>query len=222
VTGPPPFPRIPLLLQGGEGDSDDLRLSPAALRAWFGPPLVVEEKLDGANVSIWRDAGGGLCAAGRGGPDALDRAGQIGRLRAWVSARTVELTALLDPEAVLYGEWLYLQHSVGYDQLPDLLCVLDLWTPTGGFSPPDARDRRCAAHGLWSAPVVHRGPVTGPDDLLRISARSRFREGPMEGVVLRRAAGTAATDRAKWIRPGFCRLSDADWQRGRPKNGVRR
>jgi hypothetical protein len=65
----------------------------------------VEEKLDGANVSLWFDEGR-LRVATRGGADAMDRAGQLGRLRAWGAERHGSLVELLEGDVAAYGEWL--------------------------------------------------------------------------------------------------------------------
>lgn len=46
---PPPYPRIPHLVRG-RGTSDDVVLPGAEVAALLGRPVLVEEKLDGANV----------------------------------------------------------------------------------------------------------------------------------------------------------------------------
>ena len=220
MTEPPPSPRIPHLRPYGGGDADALRLTEVAARRWFGPDLIVEEKLDGANVAIWLDGERGIRCAGRGGMGAMDRGGQLGRLRAWASERTEPLRALLAEQEVLYGEWLYLQHSVRYDRLPDLLCGLDLWTSRGGFTTVSERDRRCGALGLWTAPTVFRGALRTMLDLEALSARSPLGPAAMEGLILRREGPEGLIDRVKWVRTDFGRVGDADWRRGRPKNAL--
>jgi len=220
VTDAPPFPRIPLVEGAPGASSDDLVLTPAERGGWFGVPVVIEEKLDGANVAIWRAPAGRLLCAGRGGISAMDRAGQFGRLRAWVAEHTAPLEALLGDSEVLYGEWLFLHHSVGYDRLPDWLVVLDLWSERSGFLGVAQRDERVRAAGLAVVPVVRVGPVPSPSVLSQLSAQSRFGSGAMEGLVLRREAGGRLVDRVKWLRPGFRRLDDDAWACGRPTNTV--
>lgn len=52
-SAPLPYPRTPYLWASGTITQDDRVLAPAAISDWLLHPVVVEEKLDGANVSIW-------------------------------------------------------------------------------------------------------------------------------------------------------------------------
>lgn len=209
MNAPPPYPRIPRLQGPSEGDL----LVPAADRAaWLRDPVVVEEKLDGANVAVWFDDEGRVQVSGRGGLGAMDRAGQLGRLRAWAAERTVRLDELLGSGTALYGEWLWMEHSVPYDLLPDYLMVLDLWSPTAGFHPVDVRNAQAASSGLFTPPVVHAGPAGDLTKLSDLSRRSAFRRGPAEGVVLRREHIDGGFDRCKWVRDDFARKPDDGWQ----------
>lgn len=219
MTGAPKYPRIGLLDSAG-ASADDLVLEPRLRGAWFGTPVVVEEKLDGANVSIWIDDDQHVACASRGGVGAMDRAGQMGRLRAWAAEHTSALSALLCDGSVLYGEWLYLEHSVRYDALPDWLVALDLWHPGYGFMAVEERDRRCAVAGVVCAPVLYRGVLRGDADLVRLAGTSRFGHMPMEGLILRKERDGHLEDRVKWLRPGFARVREAHWRGGRPTNTL--
>lgn len=142
---PPAYPRTPYLwpAPGHQANSD--RIVPRdQLDGWYEAPVVVEEKLDGANISLWLDDRGRIEVASRGGPDAQDRAGQLGRLRAWAADHDEALRELLGDGHSLYGEWLWLTHGTRYDALPDWLIVLDLWAPPLGFLSLIERDRRTA------------------------------------------------------------------------------
>jgi hypothetical protein len=113
--------------------------------------VIVEEKLDGSNVRLYRGLGGKIAAEGRAGPDALDRGRQLGRLRAWVGERTTALELLSDGEC-LFGEWLYRRHAVKYDHLPDLLVVFDLYVR--GEPAPRCTSGRRTAPSTRAAPVA--------------------------------------------------------------------
>lgn len=213
---PPPYPRTPRL---DADDADDLAVDPHERMNWLRRPCRVEEKIDGANVRIWR-AGLTFDVATRGGPDAMDRAGQLGRLRAWVADRHDALDRLLVGDRALYGEWLWLTHSVAYDRLPDLLVVLDLWAPESGFIGATERDRCCANTGFSVPPHLDQGPVGDVARLEGLTRRSAYRDGPAEGVILRVDHPDGRFDRCKWVRPGFAQLSDDAWAHARPTNEV--
>lgn len=216
LSAPPPFPRIPHL-PGSAATSDDSLVSDAV--AWLRTPVVVEEKLDGANVAIWR-ACHGFAVAGRGGIDAQDRAGQLGRLRAWTQMHHESLDALLGVDEVLYGEWLWLEHSLRYDRLPDWFVALDLWTPERGFITSDRRDARVQAVGLVAPPRIQATAIRSVDELDRLCGPSAWSSERMEGLVLRQECNGRLVDRAKWVRPDFLRKSNEAWRRPYPTNAL--
>lgn len=209
------FPRIPrLLVPGNEERGDDLVVPRSEEAAWWSEPVVVEEKLDGANVAVWVEDGQPQVAT-RGGVGAQDRAGQLGPLRAWAWRRLVELRSLLRPGETLYGEWLWLVHTVRYASLPDHLVSLDLRRPDGAFLGVDERDARLAEAGLVPPPVLVRHDRVTPERLQGLLGVSRWGAEPAEGLVLRRELAGLLTHRCKILRPDFQRFSDAEFgQRG--------
>jgi hypothetical protein len=189
---------------------DDIALSEAQTAAWLRRPVEIEEKLDGANVSIWAE-GSRLQVAGRGGVGGMDRAGQLGPLRAWAAARHAELTRAIGDDHAIYGEWLWLEHSLAYEALPDHLVVLDIWSRDHGFLPAVERNERAHAAGLVTPPLLLQGVVGRIDVLVELTARSHFRTGPAEGAVLR-SARDGSSQRCKWIRDDYVRRADHDWR----------
>lgn len=216
MTTPPPYPRVGHLVPG-RGTRDDVALDAAAVQAFLGREVVVEEKLDGANVSLWLEDGVVACGL-RSGVDAMDRAGQLGPLRAWVAQHDEALRRALAEDRAIYAEWLLLSHSVGYDRLPSYLVVLDLWRAEG-FATPQQRNEVCAAAGLPVPPEVWRGVPGSVAAVEKLLGPSSFGPGPMEGLVVRTVDG-GRPRLAKLLRPGFDQLDDAEWRRGRPHNRL--
>lgn len=211
---PPPYPRVPHLW-ATPGTAADDRVVPVHDRAgWLSDQVLVEEKLDGANVSVWAD-GGCLRVASRGGPGAMDRAGQLGPLRARVNAQYERLLRLVGDGSILYAEWLWLTHTVSYDRLPDHLVALDVLLPGGGFADPVTRDQLFDDAGLVRPPRLFSGILGTRTALEALIVGSRFGTGPMEGVVLRRRDGR----RCKVVRCDFVRAADNGI--GRARNRVR-
>lgn len=216
---PPPYPRIPHLASPPSCEGDDLIVPSPNRDSWLHEPITVEEKLDGANVALWFDDAGALQVAGRAGVGAMDRSHQLGRLRAWAAEHTPRLLGLLQGDLALYGEWLWLTHTIHYDRLPDLLVVIDLWSPTG-FVPVDERDPRCLGAGMAVPPRLFQGVLGSLDPLWRFVGESAYRDGPAEGVVLRKAGTADDGRRSKLLAPGFVRRRDTEWAGRRQHNLV--
>ncbi len=211
---PPPYPRVPYLWR--TSSSADAPVVPEPESAsWFSESVTVEEKLDGANVSLWF-ADGRLQVAPRGGPGAGDRAGQLGRLRAWASQHDAQLRQVLDGGWSMYAEWLWLTHGITYDRLPALLVVLELWRADVGFAWTSHRDERVTAAGLEVPPLLFRGVLGEPERLRALVGPSRYSRSRMEGVVLRRGPG----ELCKVVRDDYPRRSDAQWASGRDYNQL--
>jgi len=218
VPSPPSYPRVAHLVTG-RGTSDDGVLGPDELAKLLSSPVVIEEKLDGANVMLWLDERTQQVTSSlRSGPGASDRAGQLGPLKAWVAARGHVLAQGLTAGRVLYGEWLLLTHTVPYDRLPSYLVVLDVLDERGDFLHVDDRDRWAAALGLVSPPGLFRGTVRSVPAAERLIGVSSFGIERAEGVVLRGLGRERHI--AKLVRADFRPLPDEAWAKGRPKNKV--
>lgn len=213
TSAPPPYPRTPHLWPPAGGTAR-LVLGAAEADRWLHEPVVVEEKLDGANVSLWWD--GGPRVASRGGAGAMDRAGQLGRLRAWSAERAGALEVLLADGWALYGEWLWLRHGVPYDRLPDWLVALDLWHCDSGFASLPERDRRCQEAGLVLPPRLFSGVLGCRETLVGLLGPSKAGRCPAEGVVLRAADGR----RCKLIAREFVRRTDEAWADQQEHNAL--
>jgi hypothetical protein len=180
--------------------------------------VVVEEKVDGANVTLWLEGDRVRCAL-RAGVEAMDRAGQLGPLRAWVAGHDGPLREVLGSVTAMYAEWMLLSHTVVYDRLPSYLVVLDLWRVEDGFVPVDDRDAMCRAPDLVTPPVVWRGTPGTVERVERLFGPSSWSPQPVEGLVLRRLA-TGEPRLAKLVHAGFDRVDDEAWRRGRPRNRL--
>lgn len=210
---PRPYPRVAHLPPGVGASRDDQVLAPDQAEPFFSEPVVVEEKLDGASVALWLDASGIVRVATRGGSGAADRAGQLGPLRAWAAERADGLRSLLAEGAVLYGEWLWLEHGVHYDHLPDWLIGLDLWRPGADFVALDERARLLTDAGVALAPEVSREVLGGERRLAELLSVSAFGDFPAEGLVVRRLDPEPFDRRlAKALSPTFARRGDAAWR----------
>lgn len=139
----------------------------------------------------------------------MDRAGQLGRLRAWVGDHDVQLRRLCGEGTAVYGEWLWVRHGVPYDCLPDWLIVLDLWSTNSAFASVTERDERAAACGFTTPPTIGRHvTVESLSHAVRLIPAARWGQTQAEGVIFRRSDG----QRCKVVRPDFIQRSNDSWR----------
>jgi len=195
---------------------DDKVLSAAEVRQLLSDEVVVEEKLDGANLGLSLSSGGVLRAQNRGQYLDEPHAGQFSRLPGWLAQHEIGLRTVLRPELILFGEWCAARHSLGYDTLPDWFLLFDVYDRSNGrFWSTTRRNELAAAAGLFTVPLLLTGTTT-LDALKRLvmDAPSHYRsKQPLEGVVVRRESADWCEARAKLVRPDFAQAIDTHWRK---------
>ncbi|MGH9154985.1 MAG: RNA ligase family protein, partial [Acidimicrobiales bacterium] len=129
-----------------------------------------------------------------------------------------QLRAVLAGDVALYGEWLFLTHTVAYDRLPSYLVALDLWRTDIGFLSVEHRDTVCAESGLTTPPRLWQGIARDIGAVERLLGPSAWGPARMEGLVVRSLERPDL--RAKLLTTAFVRIDDDDWRGGRPRNRL--
>lgn len=98
-----------------------------------GATLVLQEKVDGANVSVHFEQEWEPVLQKRSGVIAQgERHKQYNVWRDYVSEHMESLFSLLSTRYCLFGEWLWNLHGVSYDSLPAYLLIFDLYDKESG------------------------------------------------------------------------------------------
>lgn len=215
----PHTPHIAWLAQGAP--RDDKVLSPQEATELLRADVMVEEKLDGANVGFSLAPGGELRVQNRGQYLHAPHAGQFARLPDWLLMHGDKLRAELAAHAkanlMLFGEWCAARHSLDYDHLPDWFFLFDVYDRSQGrFWSTARRNALAATLGLVTVPQLLQGRVT----LQRLKAmltqqQSQFRQGALEGIVIRRESAKWCEARAKLVSPDFTQTIREHWSRRR-------
>ena len=211
------FPHTPhLAWLGADAPRDDKVLSMAEAKALLAGEVVVEEKLDGANLGFSLDPDAQLRAQNRGQYLARPHAGQFARLPSWLARHADALLDVLRPELILFGEWCAARHSLDYSALPDWFVLFDVYDrAASSFWCTTRRNALAQAAGLATVPIVLQGKTTLSTLQQRVmSTPSQYRTGrPLEGVVVRRESADWCEARAKLVRPDFTQAIDAHWRK---------
>lgn len=208
------FPHTPHLAWLGDGSPrDDKVLKAAEVDQLLSRDVVVEEKLDGANLGLSVGADGQLQVQNRGQYLAPPFYGQFSRLASWLPLHGENITEALGHNLILFGEWCAARHSLGYDKLPDWFMAFDIYDRTSQrFWSTVRRNRLVAQLGLALVPTIFRGSITFPELKQRLTTgATSLGTGPAEGLIIRREDTDWLEERAKLVRPDFTQAITDHW-----------
>lgn len=209
------FPHTPhIAWLGTEPPRADKVLSDCEVREFLSGPVIVEEKVDGANIGISIDREGVLRVQNRGAFLEPPYFGQFKHLESWLAPRRDDLFDGLGDQYILFGEWCAARHSISYDHLPDWFLAFDLLDrKTESFLSVERRNALIEPMGLVPIRQVAKGRFRLQKliDLLRLE-RSAYHVGAVEGFYLRREAKGALIARTKLVRGDFVQGIDDHWR----------
>lgn len=209
------FPHTPHIAWLAAGEPrDDKVLSPDEAEQLLATGVVLEEKLDGANLGFSVSPEGVLRAQNRGQYLPQPYHGQFARLGAWLAAHEDKLFDALGSHLMAFGEWCAARHSLDYVALPDWWLLFDIYDRrTGQFWSTTRRNAWAAELGLVTVPRLYAGEA----DLHQLrewvhDKPSQFRHGYLEGLVIRRENADWLEQRAKLVRADFTQTIDTHWR----------
>ncbi|TPX57211.1 hypothetical protein PhCBS80983_g03979 [Powellomyces hirtus] len=228
------FPRTRHLLNLGAATRDDLVLSHADVAGFLntadGSNLAFEEKVDGANLGISIDAGDfTFKVQNRSHYVSSKSHAQFKKLDKWLEDHSPDLRSVLIPgHTILFGEWLYATHSIPYQCLPDTFLIFDLYdVPNDRFFSRASLAEKLAPTSLQQVPPIDI-PTSSSSGIINTAmlkavattTQSKFYDGIIEGVYIRRERDGWLIDRAKIVRNDFI-AGNEHWNRGGVQpNGI--
>lgn len=208
------FPSTPhLATLPGVDIRGDKVLSESERDEFLQQDLIIEEKVDGANLGISFDSEGNIRAQNRGAYLHLPGAGQWKKLGKWLTPQTDSLFEYLSDRFILFGEWCYAQHSVFYNRLPDWFLGFDIYDKQfRRFLSTNRRDELLKKMYVAQVPIIAGGRFTCPE-IEKLISQSKLTNQPAEGLYLRCDQGDWLMQRAKLVRPAFIQSLEQHWSR---------
>lgn len=196
------YPRTPHLPFSQTATSDDRFITAEALASLSTmEDLVVTEKMDGGNVTLYSDFIHARSTSGSLGP--WD--GMVKRL--WEQIRYDIPTGWR-----ITGESMWAERSVAYSNLPGVFMIFGVWDENNVLRSWDETEEWAELIGLPTVPVLYRGG----DFKAAVKAwGSQLNDNVSEGYVVRNAGefhyDSFSENMAKWVRADHVRTS-ADWR----------
>ncbi len=191
----------------------DRILSVSEIEDFLRDDVVIEEKVDGANLGISVSSNHTLSVQNRGAFLERPAAVQFQPLWSWLGSRSNQLIKELGQELILFGEWCYAVHSVRYDRLPDWFIGFDVYDrKADSYLAADERNEMLKRIDLHPVPRVANGhfSLRQVRDLLE-GSYSSFGSSRIEGLYLRRETKGWLDQRVKIVRPDFTQAITTHW-----------
>ncbi len=217
------FPHTPHLAWLGPGaPRNDKVLTPQQVGEFLDAPIVVEEKVDGANIGIYFDGDGTIQIKNRGTILEPGCHPQFQALWPWLAQHHGSLQEALKHNLVLFGEWCYAVHSVRYRYLPDFFIGFDIYDRhQRKFWSVARRNEWARPLDIFTAPAIGSGKYTlGDLESLLLPLHSNFGDQLAEGLYLRRDQGDWLQNRAKLVRSEFVQSIGQHWSARRIEQNL--
>lgn len=141
--------------------------------------VVLEEKIDGSEVSFHFDADANLIGRERANVIDLSVRGGAERhldgFKDWLALRADAFFERIEDRYVVYAEWCALAHCIIYDRLPDYFIECDVQDKlTGEFLSTERRMDLLDGLGVVSAPILYSGIAARDVEPSSLVGRSGF------------------------------------------------
>lgn len=196
MSDPIKYPRTPHLPWSPGGGRDDAFLE--GISHFEGREVVVTEKLDGENTTMYRDNIHARSLDGRHHPS-----------RDWVKALHATLASEIPDGWRLCGENLYARHSIPYSNLSSYFFLFSVWDTDNRALDWDETMEWAELLELQSVPVWFRGEFDEAE-LRKLVPDTEHHEGYVVRVVDSFGYDDFFYSVAKWVREGHVR-TDQHW-----------
>jgi len=179
-------------------------------------PLVIEEKIDGANLGISITKDYELVFQNRSKVITSATDAQWKALDSWVKQTPGIWEVLTTDDTILFGEWCYAKHSIGYSALPSYFVAFDIFIKSEKkFVSRAELERILEPTGI---PIIRKLHAEFRANSLKdlttlLETNSVYYDGKIEGIYIRVDDALWNLDRVKIVRPDFIQGIDTHWSK---------
>ena len=164
-------------IKGSKLQEGDYDLSQIPFSKIQNKNIVIEEKVDGANVGISFSTDGELLLQSRGHflvGGYKERHYDL--LKIFANQNYQSLYSVLGDKYIMYGEWLYAKHKIYYDALPSYFLEFDVYDKERGvFLDTTSRRELLKDLPICSVPVLASGKFNSLEKVLSYLKNSNYK-----------------------------------------------
>jgi len=182
------------------GPKGKLSLTEAEIKNLFSGKVVIEEKMDGANVGIIRHKKG-FHLQKRGSLVGPSEHKQFQYFHAWANQKMYANIMNIPMNYIFYGELLYAVHTIYYDKLPDYVLIFDVWDGEKYLNWVERNDI-CNELGFHRVPLIAYDYFYPKSVEMTIPGPSAYGD-VAEGIVIKKYTKSGEYYRGKIVKPEF-------------------
>jgi atypical dual specificity phosphatase len=112
---------------------------------------------------------------------------QFKLLNKWILNHTPQLMKIFDKgDYIIYGEWVYLKHSINYVKLPDYFIAYDIYDRIHDiFLKRSELELLLKDSTIAMVPIIYTGKATLDKLKSLVQTQSQYYDGPVEGIYVR-------------------------------------
>ncbi len=176
--------------------------------------VIIEEKIDGANIGISLDSNFEIRIQNRGSYLTERNHSQFKSIWNWINIHEHELIDFLEDRYILFGEWCYAIHSVKYKNLPDYFLAFDIYDKLESqFWNVERRNNLLNKINLEKVPELFKGQCERNKILDLLESQSAFGNSFLEGIYLRKENDKYLEGRCKVVRKDFTQNIEEHWSK---------
>jgi ATP-dependent RNA circularization protein (DNA/RNA ligase family) len=179
-------------------------LSDPDIKDLLSGPVIIEEKMDGANFGIIRHKKG-YSLQKRGSLVGPSEHEQFQFYHNW-AAKNYDKIMQIPQTWILYGELMYACHNIFYNKLPDYVLIFDVWDGKK-FLQYKERKQICDKWGFVMVPMIHEGIIT-KNSIYSYMPQVSLYGDRAEGIVIKRYRKNGFYLRGKVVWPDFMKEID--------------
>lgn len=182
------FPRTKHLINLGSMTKDDILFNQSDINDMLSFDLLVEEKIDGANLGIFYDYDScKILAQNRSHFVNSSYHSQFKPLDKWIYDNSTDLMKIFNSgNYIIFGEWMYLKHSIHYTKLPDYFIAYDIYNRTDNeFLSKSEMVKLLENTSIKIIKTIFTGKSSIENLKLLVNTQSEYYDGPVEGIYVR-------------------------------------
>lgn len=210
------FPRTPhLFVVAGLEIRDDKVFSERECDSFLNNTIILEEKVDGANIGISLSNSGELLIQNRGNYIFPASHPQFRLFEDWTYSRLALFQKYVSSDFIVFGEWCYAKHSIQYTSLPDWFLGFDVYDKKNKvFLNCEQRNHLLEKINIEIIPRFGKDKYSKPDlEKLLDQLKSNFYSGSVEGIYLRLEDSEKLVKRAKIVNKQFIQGIKEHWSK---------